>query len=63
MIGRDLEKVPRQLAAHYPALTVTGLRQSGKTTLYRAALKSGSRWELSRREMLERGGVSRNEVA
>ena len=36
MITRQLEPVLRQLAKGYPALAITGPRQSGKTTLARA---------------------------
>ena len=37
MIPRTLETVLKDLAAQYPAVTITGPRQSGKTTLCRAA--------------------------
>jgi predicted AAA+ superfamily ATPase len=37
MIDRNLSPVLRDLAHHYPVVTVTGPRQSGKTTLCRAA--------------------------
>ncbi len=37
MIPRTLEPVLHQLAGQYPVLTVTGPRQSGKTTLCRSA--------------------------
>jgi len=37
MIPRTLEPVLHQLANQYPVLTVTGPRQSGKTTLCRSA--------------------------
>ena len=37
MIERDLQPVLLEAAAHYPVVTVTGPRQSGKTTLCRAA--------------------------
>ena len=37
MIDRDIEPVLRRLFAQYPFVTVTGPRQSGKTTLCRAA--------------------------
>jgi hypothetical protein len=33
MIDRNLARVLRELAAHYPIVTVTGPRQSGKTTV------------------------------
>lgn len=36
MIPRDLAPILRQRAAEYPAVTLTGPRQSGKTTLCRA---------------------------
>ncbi|MCK5916353.1 MAG: ATP-binding protein [Deltaproteobacteria bacterium] len=36
MIKRQLESKLRQWASHYPVITVTGPRQSGKTTLCRA---------------------------
>lgn len=36
MIRRDLAAVLRRVAAHYPVVTLTGPRQSGKTTLCRA---------------------------
>ena len=36
MIPRTLEAVLRSSATHYPGVTVTGPRQSGKTTLCRA---------------------------
>lgn len=36
MIPRDAEQTIRQLATQYPVITVTGPRQSGKTTLCRA---------------------------
>jgi uncharacterized protein len=36
MIRRNLEAVVRRAAQHYPVVTVTGPRQSGKTTLCRA---------------------------
>ncbi len=35
MIPRNAEPVLRSLAAQYPVVTVTGPRQSGKTTLCR----------------------------
>ncbi|MCP5140753.1 MAG: ATP-binding protein [Gammaproteobacteria bacterium] len=35
MIARKLESALRKLASHYPAVAVTGPRQSGKTTLCR----------------------------
>jgi uncharacterized protein len=35
MITRALEKKMRELASYYPAVLVTGPRQSGKTTLCR----------------------------
>lgn len=35
MIKRDIEKVLRQRASEFPVITVTGPRQSGKTTLVR----------------------------
>ena len=35
MIKRDMEKVLRQRASEFPVITVTGPRQSGKTTLVR----------------------------
>jgi predicted AAA+ superfamily ATPase len=37
MIERNLARPLRQLARHYPVVTVTGPRQSGKTTLCRSA--------------------------
>lgn len=37
MISRNLLPVLRKAAGHYPVLTVTGPRQSGKTTLCRSA--------------------------
>ena len=37
MIARHLSKVLKAAAKHYPVVTVTGPRQSGKTTLVRAA--------------------------
>lgn len=37
MIPRTLEPQLRQLATYYPVVAVTGPRQSGKTTLCRAA--------------------------
>ena len=33
MINRDIEKPLKTLSKQYPVLTVTGPRQSGKTTL------------------------------
>jgi len=36
---RDIEKEALELAAHYPVLTITGPRQSGKTTLARHLFK------------------------
>ncbi|HSA22256.1 MAG TPA: AAA family ATPase, partial [Myxococcota bacterium] len=33
MVPRNLEKILLELAGHYPVVTVTGPRQSGKTTL------------------------------
>ncbi len=35
MINRELSEKTRQLAAQYPVVTITGPRQSGKTTLCR----------------------------
>ena len=35
MIKRDIEKILRQRASEFPVITVTGPRQSGKTTLVR----------------------------
>ena len=35
MITRTLEKKLRELAGYYPAVVVSGPRQSGKTTLCR----------------------------
>jgi len=37
---RDIEKEALELAAHYPVLTITGPRQSGKTTLARHLFKN-----------------------
>ncbi len=39
MINRNLEKKLRQWAKQYPVVTVTGPRQSGKTTLCKAVFK------------------------
>src|SRR5712691_5412961 len=36
MLRRDAASVLRRLARHYPAIALTGPRQSGKTTLARA---------------------------
>ena len=35
MITRTMESILRQQARHYPVVTLTGPRQSGKTTLVR----------------------------
>ena len=40
MIQRDIEKTAKKLWKQYPVLTVTGPRQSGKTTLVRSAFSS-----------------------
>src|SRR6266478_4161670 len=37
MIARHLSKTLKAAAKHYPVVTVTGPRQSGKTTLVRSA--------------------------
>jgi predicted AAA+ superfamily ATPase len=37
MIPRTLEKKLHELAGYYPAIVVTGPRQSGKTTLCKMA--------------------------
>ena len=40
MFRRDLEKVIRRLAGKFPVLSITGPRQSGKTTLVREIFKN-----------------------
>lgn len=37
MIERDIQSVLARLAMQYPVITITGPRQSGKTTLSRSA--------------------------
>jgi len=39
MIPRDAEKILKKLAQGYPAIAITGPRQSGKTTLARHVFK------------------------
>lgn len=39
MISRTLEKYVRQMAKKYPVITITGPRQSGKTTLVKSVFK------------------------
>ncbi|MDD3407293.1 MAG: hypothetical protein PHP13_04345 [Methanomicrobium sp.] len=43
MIKREAEEKLKQLADGFPAVSVTGPRQSGKTTLVKAVFTSNSR--------------------
>lgn len=53
MIERDLQPVLLEAAAHYPVVTVTGPRQSGKTTLCRAAFPDHAYISLERLDSRE----------
>ena len=53
MIERDLRPVLQDAATHYPAVTVTGPRQSGKTTLCRTAFPDHAYVSLERLDTRE----------
>ena len=53
MIERDLQPTLLEAATHYPVVTVTGPRQSGKTTLCRAAFPDHSYVSLERLDARE----------
>jgi len=56
MIPRTLEPVLKELAGQYPVVTVTGPRQSGKTTLCRAAFPSKPYVNLERPDVRDFAG-------
>ena len=53
MIPRDIAPFCRSLAAQYPVLTVTGPRQSGKTTLVRHLFKEKAYVNLEHLETMD----------
>jgi len=53
MIPRTLEPILKKLAGQYPIITITGPRQSGKTTLCRAAFPDKSYINLERPDIRE----------
>ena len=59
VLRRDLERSLKGRARRFPVLVVTGPRQSGKTTLCRAASRSlpASRWSYSSGDRGERAGL------
>ena len=63
MIKRNIEPVLRQMADHFKAVTITGPRQSGKTTLSRMVFpdkpRQGRRVSRPATVRLHRGAVNR----
>ncbi|OGQ79174.1 MAG: hypothetical protein A2289_03125 [Deltaproteobacteria bacterium RIFOXYA12_FULL_58_15] len=53
MIERDLKQVLKQASTHYPVVTLTGPRQSGKTTLCRAVFPKKAYVSLEALDMRE----------
>lgn len=53
MIGRDIAPFLERTAAEYPVVTVTGPRQSGKTTLVRALFKDKDYYNLEQTSTID----------
>lgn len=64
MIRRTLQTHLERLASQYPVVTLTGPRQSGKTTLARRLADRGDeRWRLSRRLVVYGGDATQSRSA